>query len=1266
MVFTAALTAIAVIAAMVTVPWAKAGAAEPTDFVPNTTLGAENAKIGGDHSWGQLVWAGVPPEGARNPHKNNDVGWGWCIDYTVADPMLKKGSYKKSTAGAIRFDDPKFQNAAIGIAMKLRDATAAGDKKLANRYSVYLAALVSDASGRAAAIKFIHANDGGNVSGLARPLHGFDGNSEDFTANTGLRILKDNAQTLDQQFEADPSVTIPEQPADAFITVVGPNGITTHNSGGGQRVVPIDQPGLPDDGGENPGKDEESNPNPKPTPSESTETEPSTTDEQTTEETTSEETTSESSEAETTSEEPTTEETTEPSEPSTTDEQTTEETTSEETPSESTDESTTEETEEPTPTPTTDVVPEPTPTTSQQEKPRKPEIKTQAKFDGDKQQVVAGATVIDTVHYEDLVPGKKYTLKAELRNKAADANGEHAVVGTGSQEFTAEAESGDVAVKINVDKQLESPIAAAVAFEKLFSSEVDKDGNDISGSHEEKEIATHEDINDEAQTVITVWNPEIGTTAKFKDGNRVVEGATVIDTVTYKDLVPGKNYTLKAKLISKEDGTTVLGEATHTFTAENSAGSEDVEIVVNDKAKDGVTAAVAFEKLFSSEVDEDGNDISGSTEEKEIAKHEDINDEAQTVTSELNPSIKTKAEFDNAKQVAAGVVVKDTVSYTDLVPGKEYTLKAELRNKALNENGEHAVIGRGDLTFTPKSSVGEVVVDIKVNEDLEGVVKTAVAFEKLYSKQVDETGKDAPKNEGDGNEITTHENINDEDQTVTSEEEPSESTTPENPGEETTPNQPGEETTPNQPGEETTPNEPGEETTPNEPGEETTPNEPGEETTPNEPGEETTPNEPGEETTPNQPGEETTPNEPGEETTPNEPGEETDKPKISTNADFANGATEVVAGAKVNDTVTYEGLVPGMEYTLKAELISKVDGKSVLGKGEKTFTPDAADGEVVVEIIVADSVKKPVEAAVAFEELTSVEVNDKGEETPGTDPEEPNHIAEHKDINDKNQTVPKPSEETTPNNPGEETTPNQPGEETTPNNPGEETTPNEPGEETTPNQPGEETTPNQPGEETTPNKPGEETTPNEPGEETTPNEPGEETTPNQPGEETTPNNPGEETTPNKPGDEPSESTTETPDDGDGKDKDDNDGSSKKSDLPWWLLLIPGLGLIKLIIDGGNSGDGGHDGGHDGDHNAEVIEDNGRGGDHGESTGDNAGEPSEQTGDNTGRDDREVTVLDATQPEDSGQPLPSNAERVEIKHVPSGATKLDPGMKDFIK
>ncbi|MDN8580213.1 VaFE repeat-containing surface-anchored protein [Corynebacterium bovis] len=48
--------------------------------------------------------------------------------------------------------------------------------------------------------------------------------------------------------------------------------------------------------------------------------------------------------------------------------------------------------------------------------PKHPKIATQAKLDG-KDQVVAGATVNDTVKYKDLVPGKKYTLSASLVDK---------------------------------------------------------------------------------------------------------------------------------------------------------------------------------------------------------------------------------------------------------------------------------------------------------------------------------------------------------------------------------------------------------------------------------------------------------------------------------------------------------------------------------------------------------------------------------------------------------------------------------------------------------------------------------------------------------------------------------------------------------------------------------------------------------------------------------------------------------------------------------
>ena len=264
---------------------------------------------------------------------------------------------------------------------------------------------------------------------------------------------------------------------------------------------------------------------------------------------------------------------------------------------------------------------------------------------------------------------------------------------------------------------------------------------------------------------------------------------------------------------------------------------------------------------------------------------------------------------------------------------------------------------------------------------------------------------------------------------------------------------------------------------------------------------------------------------------------------VSTNADFENGSREVVAGAKIVDQVSYEGLVPGKEYSLDAQLISKKDGKTVLGEAKgHTFTPDEANGTEAVTIVVDEKVTEPVEAAVAFETLTSKVVNDKGEDTPDNDT--PNWIGEHKDINDGDQTVTKNTEPGKPSN--------------------------------------------------------------------------------------------------------------TPNGSHGKGDDDN--GSSKSDWPWWLLLIPGLGIVKIIADGFGGGhnvsDGGHEGGND---HGDVTEDNGR---------DN--NVKDGTVENGGRGDRDDSALDATAPEDTGQPLPSNAERVEIKHVPSGATKLEPGMQSYIK
>ena len=126
------------------------------------------------------------------------------------------------------------------------------------------------------------------------------------------------------------------------------------------------------------------------------------------------------------------------------------------------------------------------------------------------------------------------------------------------------------------------------------------------------------------------------------------------------------------------------------------------------------------------------------------------------------------------------------------------------------------------------------------------------------------------------------------------------------------------------------------------------------------------------------------------------------EPGVSTNADFSKGA-EVVNGAVVRDVVNYWGLVPGATYTATAQLMERLGESApytegrVLGTQSVTFTPEAAYGEIVVEIPVTNA-EGAVPAAVAFETLTSTEVDRNGDENPkgGNTPDDvtdDNHIA---------------------------------------------------------------------------------------------------------------------------------------------------------------------------------------------------------------------------------------------------------------------------------
>ncbi|MGX7302702.1 VaFE repeat-containing surface-anchored protein, partial [Enterococcus gilvus] len=122
-------------------------------------------------------------------------------------------------------------------------------------------------------------------------------------------------------------------------------------------------------------------------------------------------------------------------------------------------------------------------------------------------------------------------------------------------------------------------------------------------------------------------------------------------------------------------------------------------------------------------------------------------------------------------------------------------------------------------------------------------------------------------------------------------------------------------------------------------------------------------------------------------------------PKIGTKA-LVNGKTEVTTDGKVTltDEVAFEDLTPGVEYEQKVIWIDQRTKKPVLIDGKELtstikFTPKESTGTVTVTI---DDVavqqlfgKDSKFSLVAFEETTS-----KGEK-----------VAEHKDINDKGQTI---------------------------------------------------------------------------------------------------------------------------------------------------------------------------------------------------------------------------------------------------------------------
>ena len=246
-----------------------------------------------------------------------------------------------------------------------------------------------------------------------------------------------------------------------------------------------------------------------------------------------------------------------------------------------------------------------------------PELKTTAAIDGKKE---VGATDVftleDVVEYKHLVPGKEYTVKGILMDKAT---GEPLLIDEkeirSETTFTPYEPTGSVTVEFTFDARYINEETNIVVFESLYS--------------EDKELAVHADIEDEGQTV-TVKIPEFGTKASI-DGKKEFTAngdITIDDVVFYKNLTAGKEYTVSGVLMDKATGKAFFVDDKEvcsevTFTPETADGEVTVSFTFDGSVITKETEIVVFETLYR--------------EGTEIAVHADIEDENQTVTIHPQP-----------------------------------------------------------------------------------------------------------------------------------------------------------------------------------------------------------------------------------------------------------------------------------------------------------------------------------------------------------------------------------------------------------------------------------------------------------------------------------------------------------------------------------------------------------------------------------------------------------------------------------------------------
>ncbi len=261
-------------------------------------------------------------------------------------------------------------------------------------------------------------------------------------------------------------------------------------------------------------------------------------------------------------------------------------------------------------------------------------------------------TIKDTVEY-CVKAGLDFVIKGVLMDKETE---EPLIVNGKTVEsevrLNSETECGTTEMLFTFDA---SAVAGkeVVVFEKLY--------------YEDTLITSHEDINDEGQTVYLIAlttfakNKETGEKILPRDSDVVIE-----DTVKYC-VIPNVKYVIKGIVMNRETKSELLidGEPVEqsvTITPEEACGELTMEYEFNTSGLTGGLELVIFESLYAVDTDDEDEEV-----EIEVLSHKDFDNTSETVQIEL-PAPDTgymtvpktggkEAESDNTTFVIGTIVV---------------------------------------------------------------------------------------------------------------------------------------------------------------------------------------------------------------------------------------------------------------------------------------------------------------------------------------------------------------------------------------------------------------------------------------------------------------------------------------------------------------------------------------------------------------------------------------------------------------------------------